>query len=126
MAFDHLAYHRNYRKIKKEEMLIYKKRYEGRIRKELFSLLGDKCAKCGFDDVRALQIDHVNGDGYKDKGKCRGTSSHKRRILDAIKRGENRYQILCANCNWIKRVENGEHTRFVPHKTIISKESILV
>ena len=114
MAFDRPAYCREYKKRKKVEMLIYKKRYESRIRQELFDLLGRECKRCGFSDMRALQIDHINGDGYKDRGKCRGTSSHKRRILEAIKNGENRYQILCANCNWIKRCENNEHTRFKP------------
>ena len=63
------------------------------------------CVKCGYQDVRALQIDHVNGGGrahYK-------TYSPQSLYL-AIIRGENQVplQILCANCNWIKRFENNE------------------
>lgn len=29
--------------------------------------LGGKCVHCGFKDIRALQFDHINGDGYKEK-----------------------------------------------------------
>lgn len=63
------------------------------------------CAKCGFADMRALQLDHVAGDGTADR-KMRGPIS----MLLAIVRGENhgQFQILCANCNWIKRCENNE------------------
>ena len=32
------------------------------LRLQAFQALGGRCARCGFDDVRALQIDHVNGD----------------------------------------------------------------
>lgn len=46
-----------------------------------------------------LQIDHINGDGvrYKDGG------FYIFRILQEIKKGSREYQLLCANCNWIKR-----------------------
>ena len=120
MAFDHLAYSREYRKKHREKLYEQKAAYEARVREKLYSMLGDKCARCGFSDKRALQIDHINGDGYKDKLRNRSSSSFHRRICKSIEIGENRYQILCANCNWIKREENREHTRFVPHKVVLS------
>jgi len=74
--------------------------------------LGGKCAKCGFDDYRALQIDHINGDGYKER-KSKGVGQKYIGNCNTVKKvckGElKNYQLLCANCNWIKRYENNEH-----------------
>jgi hypothetical protein len=69
--------------------------------------LGGKCVKCGFSDVRALQIDHVNGGGGKE---IRSIGVKKMYSL-AIRDSEHKYQLLCANCNWIKRHENKESTQ---------------
>ena len=71
---------------------------------EVIKFLGSKCVKCGFDDERALQVDHVNSDGFKDKN----ISASKR--FARIQETPERYQLLCANCNWIKRVEKEEHS----------------
>ena len=77
-----------------------------RLRHEIFVLLGNKCTSCGFFDRRALQIDHVNGGGNKERKLFR--HGYYEKILDAIKEGVNKYQLLCANCNWIKRYEKKE------------------
>ena len=70
-----------------------------------FGLLGDKCAKCGWTDIRALQIDHIIpiGDANRRILNHRGTKLYR----DVFKHPEY-YQLLCANCNWIKRAENNE------------------
>jgi ribosomal protein S27AE len=63
---------------------------------------GRKCAQCGFDNTRALQIDHVNNDGAAEK-KVRhsiGEVAYYKRVLADT---SGKYQLLCANCNWIKR-----------------------
>lgn len=81
-------------------------------RLRVIRILGGKCVRCGFLDHRALQIDHINGDGCNERGN-RGASYivmaiialFRQNKLDEIKR---LYQLLCANCNWIKRYENGE------------------
>lgn len=75
------------------------------LRAEIFQLLGGICCKCGFSDERALQIDHVEGGGCQEIKVKKGTSYlyHVRKHIDT-----GRYQLLCANCNWIKRHENGE------------------
>lgn len=79
-------------------------------RKQILDFLGGKCKRCGITDIRVLQIDHVNGNGYKEKkqlGLSSGnTHSYYRHIRDVNGVG---YQILCANCNWIKRYEQKEH-----------------
>ena len=74
--------------------------------------LGNKCSKCGFDDSRALQIDHIHGGGTQQKKELGLNNPHKYyRYLAEMDISELRsnYQILCANCNWIKRMENNEH-----------------
>ncbi len=79
-------------------------------KKEVFKLLGDECVQCGFLDKRALQIDHVNGDGCKDRKSKSNQLDYLRHVLRELKSGSKKYQLLCANCNWIKRVKNKEHT----------------
>ena len=118
-----VEYYRNYRKTEKGKEATYRaiKKYmhteKGRIttrkvfRKaqqkphiEAINLLGAKCVKCGFSDVRALQIDHVNGGGMKESRRLGGMYAvYKNVLLEPEK-----YQVLCANCNWIKRSENKE------------------
>src|SRR6267378_5501639 len=85
----------------------YKKTgYWKRLRKAALIVLGDKCVRCGFDDDRALQIDHVNGGGRADHVKRGPRAIYKEALSNP---GSGKYQILCANCNWIKRAENNEN-----------------
>lgn len=78
-------------------------------RANVLEILGLKCCKCGFEDIRALQIDHVNGGGHKERSNFSGRSYYKL-ILGKVLQGSREYQILCANCNWIKRSELKENT----------------
>jgi len=71
-------------------------------------MLGRKCCRCGYTDIRALQIDHVNGDRKREKYKS-GTRSYMIHVRNKIKQGSKDYQILCANCNFIKRHEQKEY-----------------
>ncbi len=75
------------------------------LREKCLVKLGGCCGKCGFKDKRALQIDHVNGGGSQESRLSRlGTPRYYRKVLAAA----SGYQLLCANCNWIKRHERGE------------------
>lgn len=80
------------------------------------------CIRCGFSDIRALQIDHVLGDGTKH----RKTQNNASFYIDLARgRCTQDVQILCANCNWIKRNENGEVTgrpRLFEDRTILPFE----
>jgi hypothetical protein len=78
-------------------------RYRHEIRTKLLALFGGKCVRCGFDDKRALQLDHVNGGGRKEFRDLGAWSLYRK----ALKHPEG-YQLLCANCNWIKRYEEKE------------------
>ena len=78
------------------------------VRREVIALLGGCCVECGFADARALQVDHVKGDGAAER-RSTPHATLMRRVLLSWRSGERGvYQLLCANCNWIKRVENGE------------------
>jgi hypothetical protein len=81
----------------------------GRDRRErAVALLGGCCVRCGFDDMRALQLDHVNGDGPADR-LLWGAGNAGQKAVTEILNGSVRFQVLCANCNWIKRAENKEY-----------------
>ena len=86
------------------------------LKDQVYVKLGNKCSNpaCqwlnpdgsrGCKDRRCLQIDHVFGGGTKENKRNRG-NSYLRKVLEDI---EGRYQLLCANCNWIKRTVNGEY-----------------
>ena len=68
----------------------------------LIEQLGGKCVICGFSDWRALQFDHIDGGGY-----TRGARGRPTYLVEELKLG--RLQLLCANCNQIKRYTKGEN-----------------
>jgi len=95
----------------KRYMPDYLMRRTDKIRTEIHTLLGSRCSKCGFSDDRALQIDHVKGNGYEERHKFHSFYSYQKHILSEIKASSKDYQLLCANCNWIKRWENPNERR---------------
>lgn len=101
-----IEYRAEYRLKRKE----YEKDNRQKKKKAVFDAMGGKCIRCGFSDYRAIQLDHINGDGADDKrsGNTNGNAYYIRALVSFIKK-EGRYQLLCANCNWIKRFENNEH-----------------
>lgn len=71
-----------------------------------------KCVHCGINDIRVLQLDHINAGGTNHRKHLRTlgiplAGSHFYKWLQLNKYPEG-YQVLCANCNWIKRTENNE------------------
>jgi hypothetical protein len=81
-------------------------------RLKIVSLLGEACCKCGFSDLRALAIDHKNGGGTKEREVGGGYYAM---VLRKVESGSGDYQLLCFNCNQIKKHENGEE-RFRVHE----------
>jgi len=61
----------------------------------------------GCDDLRCLQIDHKHGNGREAALIAGNTYQHYKEMLNDPDKHE-KYQVLCANCNWIKRRENNE------------------
>lgn len=78
-----------------------------RQRAEIIELLGSECKRCGFNDIRALVIDHVYGGGTAERRKYGGNFYTK--VLPQVKDRSDKYQLLCCNCNEIKRKENHEY-----------------
>ena|ERR1035437_270351 len=86
-----------------------------RTRDAALSALGGKCIRCGFADSRALQIDHVWGGGLAElrvfgqhQSGYYGRGGYLEHVIQEVHSGK--YQLLCANCNWIKRSELREES----------------
>ena len=100
--------HPNYRPPHDKES---QKKYKQKVRAKTIELLGGKCSNpnClvpnGCTDIRCLQIDHVKGGGNK---ALKSSYKEYKKIYMAIRSGSKDYQLLCANCNWIKFHENKE------------------
>jgi len=102
------AYELKYR-TKNKERLSQKRDELVKQRKELmFSVLGKFCSRCNFSDERALQIDHINGFDRNKERRIYNMKQYYLVVYNSVVNNENKYQILCANCNWIKKHENKE------------------
>lgn len=95
-----------YEKTKERSKQIHKE-----LRELLFEILGKECVKCGFDDIRVLQIDHIKGRGVQEIKKFGSSYSMWKFYLDNQQHIPTNLQVLCPNCNWIKRMENNEHRK---------------
>ena len=95
------------RTIKEKRLSVSKS--QNKIRLSLIEILGKKCVSCGFSDIRALQIDHINGNGLTDFKN--GNYVRYRYYVKNPEIAKHNLQILCANCNWIKKYEKSEHPR---------------
>ena len=71
------------------------------LRAQVHHFYGNRCARCGFSDGRALQVDHVHADGKTHRMEVGTSANYYKSILE----NPARYQLLCANCNWIKAFE---------------------
>jgi hypothetical protein len=74
---------------------------------------GGRCQKCGYSDKRALCVDHVNGNGRKQRKKMSPAGI----LLYIIKANfPPQYQVLCSNCNVIKMYESKEFPGYKSHQ----------
>ncbi len=101
-----------YRAKNGEHLVEIARKTKSKLKQEVLSYYSDGkvvCARCGYSDIRALGLDHVNGGGAK----------HRRLGLAGngfyVWLKKNNFpaglQVLCMNCNWVKRVENDELKR---------------
>jgi hypothetical protein len=76
---------------------------KARLKSALFDLYGHVCARCGFNDKRALTLDHKLNNGNKERKELgeRGVYAKARNT-----HLPDEYQILCMNCQFIKRCED--------------------
>lgn len=82
-------------------------RREQEYRQQALESLGGACAHCGIDDLRVLCIDHVDGGGTQER-KAGGPRQYT--FYRAVIEDGSRFQALCWNCNWIKRLEHDTPT----------------
>jgi len=85
-------------------------------RNEVIQALGGKCVNpynlfphpdwCS--NSSCLQVDHVHGGGRKEVKKFPNSLSFYKYVLEQVKLGSKEYQLLCGNCNLIKREKNRE------------------
>jgi len=76
---------------------------------DVLKILGLHCENCGYDlDVRALQIDHVNGGGNQEVKLFSSNIEMYRYYLKHPKEAKEKLQTLCANCNTLKRYTHKE------------------
>ena len=69
------------------------------VKREVFSMYGNKCACCGEDRIEFLGIDHINGDGAKERREL-GIGSGFRFYYHLRDLGfPSGYRLLCHNCN---------------------------
>lgn len=92
---DHCAYHNRLNSTKSRD----------KRRIAFITEAGGKCVQCGFDDWRALQVDHVNGGGSAERKEMKSTT---KAFYAKVLANPDDYQLLCANCNVIKRREAKE------------------
>lgn len=84
-----------------------------KVREEIFDHYGWVCRCCGETMREFLSLDHINNDGYLDKNPNGDKKSGKELYLLVKKENfSDRFQTLCMNCNWGKKVNNG----VCPHK----------
>lgn len=87
---------------------IQTKRAKSKLKDSLFDIYGHVCARCGFDDKRALTLDHKLNNGNVERREF-GERGVYRRARDNFLPDE--YQTLCMNCQFIKRVEENRQNQ---------------
>jgi len=74
----------------------------------LIQSLGARCVRCGYnEDLRALQLDHIIGDGKEDRNRI--GSKIARYYVHHLEEAAKILQVLCANCHAIKTFENRDN-----------------
>lgn len=102
----------NYQKANLGKVRVSHRKWYFERKMKVLKLLGNECANpynlphpdwC--NDWRCLQIDHVNGGGNKQRKKIGSTIC----FLSYVLKHPEEFQLLCSNCNWLKRYVKGEH-----------------
>jgi hypothetical protein len=96
------------------------RRYQQRLKIEAVRQLSNGTMACAnpynqhkepYTDMRALTIDHINSDGAAFRKRLfgsnqRGASTYICRWLKKNGYPKDQFQVLCWNCQWIKRIES--------------------
>lgn len=106
----HLERSRAFRKANPERVNTTNRRlaiqYRKKLRAEMIAAYGDCCKCCGESQSMFLQLDHINNDGAAERRIIK-TGSHLWAKLKKAGWPSDRYQLLCANCNFGKLLNGG-------------------
>lgn len=108
---------RKLRKANPDKYRAHSKAAKKRLKDKVFEVFGRVC-ECGFNDIRALTLDHVKNNGAEER-KAIGERGVYYRALKPEFKGE--YRILCMNCQFIKRIEAGRQNQ---HQQWLSSHGI--
>ncbi len=88
----------------RENRRIRDRERKGQHRESILDLYGRMCVKCGYSqDTKALQLDHINSNPRKTHRYARSGDNLYVLVLNG-KLSKELFQLLCANCNTIKRI----------------------
>lgn len=85
------------------------KLYHRRIQREILTHYGNgqcACVRCGLNDIRALSIDHINGNGRKHRQELNIAAGYKFYFWLRKQGYPQEYQTLCMKCQFISRAES--------------------
>ena len=109
---EHNAKAKLYYQKHKEEIDAYHREHTRKTKRKVLTHYGNgkcACVKCGFEDIRALSIDHIAGKGRGERRRLGRLTGGKFYYWLGSQGYPEGYQTLCMNCNTIKRFENGEN-----------------
>lgn len=97
-----------YRIKNREKIAAYNKNRRREFKSIVLNKYGNVCTWCGYDDIRALQIDHINNNGAEERKSLGGKQFSGWRFYEYLIKQDlpDGYQTLCANCNQIKQLGN--------------------
>lgn len=106
-----IKYSAEYQKRHPQAHAVWKKEFNLRTKINVLTHYGGgkcACVRCGYSDLRALTIDHINSRGNEHRRKIRTWNFHYWLKTNNYPLG---YQTLCMNCQFIKKAENYEYSK---------------
>lgn len=118
-AWEKAYYQKNKEKIrakKAEQMRSLRNKYQDKFRQQglsyrqamrerLMDIYGRVCAICGYEDSRALTLDHIHGDGNLERKEFGETGVYRRAVKEFQ---PEKYRTLCMNCQFIEHKERSK------------------
>lgn len=96
-----------WREANREKLNLGARKRRAKFRSDVLEHYGTSCAHCGFDDTRALCIDHIENNGGEERRQLGSEKFSGWKFYEHLKKEgyPEGYQTLCWNCNAIKQVE---------------------
>ena len=109
----HAAHNNRWKQRHPDKARAIKERGDLKLKLDVLGAYGNgrvACVRCGFDDIRALSLDHISGGGNAHRHENNGRFSGQK-LYVYLRQNDYPlgYQTLCMNCQWIKRSENREY-----------------